>query len=412
MRLLSLLALIAASPAMAAERPDLPPLDRVMAALDGHPAVSAAQAEVEAAEAEADMLRAGPHEFLLSGDFIRRSVDREGKFDEYAATLSRAVRLPGKAGLDRAAGRAGIEAAENRMADARHEVALLLSTLWHDWLEAGALARADLDLLAAHDREVAALRRRLELRDAARIDLDRATAAGAAAAAQLAASRAMQAEARARLAAQFPELPLGAEPPLLADPALPAEGLQALRDLVISRSHEIGAAERDAERLAALAARARLDRLPDPSVGVRLFSERDGLERGAGVVASVPLGFGQRRAAAGQAGAQARAAGYSRDAVRREIAAEAEADKSNAETRYAAWQSAAEAASDVAVALARTEAGYRLGAIELADLLGARRQAGEARRTEIAARAQAARALLKIRIDAHVIWAPVEAHDH
>ena len=38
------------------------------------------------------------------------------------------------------------------------------------------------------------------------------------------------------------------------------------------------------------------------------------------------------------------------------------------------------------------------------DLLYARRQAGEARRSEIMARSEAARALLKLEIDSHSLW--------
>ena len=42
--------------------------------------------------------------------------------------------------------------------------------------------------------------------------------------------------------------------------------------------------------------------------------------------------------------------------------------------------------------------------VKLDDLLYARRQAGEARRSEIMARSEAARALLKLEIDSHSLW--------
>src|SRR3546814_1499146 len=60
--------------------------------------------------------------------------------------------------------------------------------------------------------------------------------------------------------------------------------LAAMRDLVIERSHEIRAADREAQRLAVVARRIRADRIADPSFGVRLFSERGGMEQGAGIV--------------------------------------------------------------------------------------------------------------------------------
>src|SRR3546814_7311364 len=89
---------------------------------------------------------------------------------------------------------------------------------------------------------------------------------------------------------------------------VPAQRLAAMRDLVIERSHEIRAAEREAQRLAVVAQRVRADRIADPSFGVRLFSERSGMEQGAGVVMSMPLGGGHRRAAADRASAEGNAA--------------------------------------------------------------------------------------------------------
>ena len=52
----------------------------------------------------------------------------------------------------------------------------------------------------------------------------------------------------------------------------------------------------------------------------------------------------------------------------------------------------------------RTATGHRLGELDLAALLLARRQHNDARRMEIATRADAIRALVRLQIDAHVIW--------
>src|SRR3546814_20549405 len=79
---------------------------------------------------------------------------------------------------------------------------------------------------------------------------------------------------------------------------VPAQRLAAMRDLVIERSHEISAAEREAQRLAVVAQRVREDRIADQSFGVRLFSERSGTEKGGGVGMSQTMGVGHNRAAA------------------------------------------------------------------------------------------------------------------
>lgn len=107
-------------------RTGLAPEALVQTALDAHPSVEAAKARIGVAEADARALKAGPHEFSVSGSYISRSVDREGRYNEYDATLSRGLRLPGKSRLDRKAGEFGISAAENRWEDAKHQAALLL----------------------------------------------------------------------------------------------------------------------------------------------------------------------------------------------------------------------------------------------------------------------------------------------
>src|SRR3546814_9025852 len=68
--------------------------------------------------------------------------------------------------------------------------------------------------------------------------------------AQAANSRAAREQARVALAANFPEIPLPIEPPETSVAMVPAQRLAAMRDLVIERSHEIRAAEREAQRLA------------------------------------------------------------------------------------------------------------------------------------------------------------------
>ena len=399
----ALVALLTPAGALA-QRADLPPSEKVAEALDNHPAVAAARARVDAARADRDMLAKGTHEIAVTGSYVRRSVDREGGYDEFDATIARPFRLPGKAALDREAGALGIEVAENRMEDARHQTALLLSGYWNDWLVAGALYRNDLDTVRWLEKELSALRRRVALRDAAALDVDQAMAALAQAQAQAANSLAAREQARVALAANFPEIPLPIEPPETSVAMVPAQKLAAMRDLVIERSHEIRAAEREAQRLAVVARRVRADRIADPSFGVRLFSERSGMEQGAGVVMSMPLGGGHRRAAADRASAEGNAAQLEHMSVQRTVRAIADADLSSATLRLEAWKNTDLSAQSAASALARTERGYQLGQIDLADLLYARRQAGEARRSEIMARSEAARALLKLEIDSHSLW--------
>lgn len=391
-------------PATLPAEPGLPDSAAVAAALDAHPAVIAAEARVTAAGAEAAALASGTHEFTLSAGYSQRSVDREGRYNEYDATLSRAFRLPGKAALDRDIGRFGMAAAQNRSEDARHQTALLLSDSWWDWVSAAAEARVDRQAAANYEAMLAAVRRRVALRDAAQLEADQAEAAlgSARLAAELSSGR--EAVARARLTARFPGLALPASAPELPAPELPKAGVAALGERIVGRSHEIAAAVAEEHRASAQADRVRRDRLADPSLGVRLFSERGGAERGAGLVLSLPLGGGHRRALADKAEAEAGVARAELQAARIAITEMATADVAEAQFRHEAWRRAREGLNAQVAALIKLRRGQAAGEIGLAEVLLGERQVHDAFRAEASARAEALRAITRLRIDSHELW--------
>ncbi|MEJ2408173.1 MAG: TolC family protein [Novosphingobium sp.] len=392
------------APLHAGAEPGLPDTADVIAALDAHPSVQAARARTGAARAQARALARGSHEVTFSGSYINRSVDREGSYDEFDGQLLRAFRLPGKARLDREIGRYGVKAAENRAEDARHQAATLLAESWWNWLGAGEEARVDRQAVANYEKLLDAVRRRVAVRDAAQLDADQAEAALGAARVAAQQSDGREALARARLAAQFPSLPLGDGAPSVPRPELPPEGIAALGQKVIEHSHEIAAADAEAGRADSASARARADKIADPSFGVRMFSERGGAERGAGVLFSMPLGGGHRSALADQADAEAGAARADAMAVRFAVKEMAEADMTEARFRYTAWQRARDGLTAQLAALAKLREGHKAGEIDLSDELFGERQVHDAFRTEASARTEAMRAITRLRIDSHAIW--------
>lgn len=400
----ALLLLAGVSSQAMAQDADLPPEQVVNGLLDTQPLVEAAVARVGAANAKAEALRKGPNEITAQGTLSRRNVDNDGNYIEYDTTVSRPFRLPGKAALDRRAGTLGVDIAQNRAEDARHQAALMLAGLWYDWVLATELQRNASVLVENQRSLVTSTRRRMELRDAAEIDVQQASAALALAEAQMGDAAAARDRAKAMLEVRFPDLPLPAEAPRLADPVVPAEGLGGLKRLIVERSHEIAAAVGTAERQEVLARRARADRFADPSLGVRVFSERSGQEQGAGLFMSLPLGGGHRRALANEAMAEATATQAERMDVEAEIMGNAAADVAEFQARKAAWQSSRDAVTRAERSAQLAARGQELGAIDLAERLYADRQANEARAQELAARASAARLILKLRIDAHTMW--------
>ncbi len=387
----------------------LPPLEMVEATLAAHPKVIAANARIRAAEAQARGLAAGPHEFELSGGYNRREVRLEGRFDEFDATVQRGVRLPGKAALDRRAGALAIEVAEFSRDEARHEAALEFAEHWYDWVAASTEAAVQAETVAGHEREVAAVRRRVELKDASALEADQTTMALEIARADLADDRGRAEVALGRLAALYPGVPAPALPATLPTPVLAPQEAMRLRDLAVERDHEVAAAAAEAARQGVLAERARKDRFADPSLGVRVFSERSRDEWGGGVVATIPFGGARRSAAADQRLAESRAAAADLAGLTAASRANADAGRIATLSAVEVWSASTRALERARSAARRQRIAYEAGASSLAELLYAERQAGEAARTEASQRVTALEAIVRLRINAHVLWA---APDH
>jgi len=389
--------------------PGLPPTVDVVQALDASPQVEAAQAKTQAARADATALAQGPHEFTLTTSYLRRRVNDasgvgNGRFDEFEAQITRPVRLPGKAALDRQIGAQGVVYAENMAEDTRHQAALRLAQGWWDWLGAAQEQSVDHQAVMNYETLLASVKRRVALRDASALEEAQASAALDSARAQSERSRGREMVARARLAAQFPKLRLPAAAPDVPMPQLPKDGLDPLHDKILGRSHELAAATALSRQADAQAERADKERLGDPILGLRVFSEKGGVEKGAGVVFAMPFGGGARAAQFSRASAQASAAQADLQAVRLAMREVADVDMAEAQSFLRVWHSADDALKAQASALQKIRRGQQLGEISLADVLIAERMVHDALRAEAIARTDAMRALTRIRIDAHELW--------
>ncbi|AER56092.1 outer membrane efflux protein [Pseudoxanthomonas spadix BD-a59] len=401
-----LVAVLASLPAAALAQDYLPPEHLVGIALEAQPNVRAAMARAGAATANARALSVGSHEFEASVIPQYRTTDADGDFREWEALLSRRIRLPGKARLDRQIGDHTRSAADLRLDDAEHQAARRLLELWMGWLGSSVSAEETSAQQALLVRERDALARRVALGDAAQRDLELFEAERAQLAVQAIGARAAAIAARQALAAEFPQIPLPERAPALPEPvALPGD-VQAWRELIIARSHEIGIAREDATRQSLVAARARADRRPDPSVGVRVMSDRSNDERAIGLVLSVPIGSAYRSAQAAAESANATAAEADADAVRLMIEQAAWATAQAAQDRMVQWQLQQQSLAAQTAASTRTRRAWELGEIPLSEYLLAQRNQRQAQLAEALARVQALQAILLVRVDTHELWHP------
>lgn len=395
----------------------LPPEAVARSALESHPNVVAARARLDFAKAQADRLRAGEYETIVEGaSGVRRVADyyaTPGRAPgatvvEGYVGLQRGVRLPAKAALDERNGDLGIQVAADEVDDARHQTGLALADAWFNWVQASAAAKLDRSAVDGATKALAAMHRRVELKDAAPLELQQVEAASAIARAKAEMSAGDALSARISLEAGFPELPLPAVAPMVPEPVDAPSPLGGWQQAIVSRSHEIRIAELKAEQQRAVADRAGLDRRADPTFGVRAFSEQGNREHGVQVTVSIPFG-GARRSAV-FAGELARTSDLEAQAakVRRDILALAGSDVAAMSSRLRAWRATKLAQSAAEISARLQLRAYQLGEKDLSDTLLANGQFYQAMRAEIDARTEAWRAISKLRLDAHALWADVD----
>lgn len=382
----------------------LPSQELVLKVVQGTPEVQAAQARLDRAVAEARMRQVGPHEPQLSLIPQTRRIDGDRRYREWEIDLSRGVRWPGKARLDREIGAAGREAASLAFEDAHHAAARRLLGLWSDWQRAAAATALHEAQLAAWQRERSAIARRVQLGDAAARDQIALDAAVAQAEAAVAQAQADADTTRLALSSAFPDLPLPAQVHLPAAPIALDGSDTGWVELIQQRSHEIGTAAAIARKKDAEARRARADRLPDPQIGLRMISDRGGREQAFGVTVTMPLGVSYRAAEAAAAGADAMGAEADLAMARRDVGRDARQVVTLARAHYTIWQRQQQAAAATASSADKAERGYALGELGLDEMLIARRAAQEAELAASRAEIDAIEAVTRVKVDAHAMW--------
>lgn len=402
-----LLLVLASGSANAAQTDDamLPPAELVLRAISVTPEVQGAEAGVSRADAQARMRASGSYEPQITAIPQRRRVEGDRTYNEWELDVTRSVRWPNKVRLDREIGAHGQEAAQLGLEDAHHAAARRLLATWSDWQRARAERAQLAQLVDVAQRDRDAIARRVALGDAAERERIAADAALAQSRAALQRAQAAQTQAELLWRSVFPTVPLP-EREVPADYTPPElEGSdQAWVELIIARSHEIGASAALARQKDAQARRARADRMPDPSVGLRVINDLGGRERAYGVVLGIPLGGSYRRAEAASASADAQAAEADLAVVKRDVERNARAVVAAARAQREIWDSQRQALAAAREHASKAARAYALGESGIAELLAARRTEQEAALAERQAAIDALEAVTRVRVDAHAIW--------
>lgn len=403
--------------ATAAQADYLPDPAAAEAALWTAAGVAQARGEFAAQTLRSESLRHGRSEWTVGADLAQRSVrttprDTQG---EWGLLVSRPLRMPARAEADRALGGALVAHAEASLGEALHESGRQLLALWFDWLGEASQAQLWQAQIALAEEQLAGVEARIRLGEAPRSERVSAEAALAQVRLQQQQAVARAQQARSRLQAQFPSLPVAADETLPA-PAPPSGTVDDYVAAVLAHSHELMRARRQAEVLQAEARQLAKRRSVDPSVGVFYKNEAGGDEHVTGLSVGLTLPGAARRTdqqAAEQLSATARDAAVRLEQRLRE---EARADFEAAAAHAASWQQADRAAQALAEAARLSARAYGLGEGSLDQVLLHRRLALEgqlaAQQTQLAALSAHARLLL----DSHQLWpldvAEDSAHAH
>ena len=387
--------------------PDLPPTELARESIDQDPAVVEARRALTAAGHGAAALRTGSHEWTTRLAAQRRRYNNGGTnnngSNEWTASLERTIRIGGKAGIDAQLGDSELIVGQARIGEARHEAARALADLWLDTLATSRQRELWTEQLSFAQASHQAVEKRRKAGDASMLDVNIARADLIEVQRQLSVASSAEAKAKAKLAVRFPTLKY--EPKPLSEPAALDMSLPQWRDRILAESDPIKIAEGLLKKAELSAARAKADRIPDPTVGVYTGSEAFRNERIIGLSVSIPLSGSYRSERMQQALQEAEVARAKVERQKREEEAEVVEAYADATGGLERWRLASLGLATTRDSARLTQRAYSLGEADLQTLLLARRQALEASTAAEHARVEALRWHYRLLVDAHLIWA-------
>jgi len=374
------------------------------AALWASPMAANARGEFAAQTLRSQSLQNGREEWTVGADILQRRIETPRDTQaEWGLALSRPLRLPARAEADRALGGALTAYAEASLGEALHESGRQLLALWFDWLTEASQSQLWQAQIALVDQQLATVNSRIRLGEAPRSERVNAEAALAQVRLQQQQAATREQQARNRLLAQFPGLPVSADGALPL-PVPPGGTADDYVNAVLEHSHELFRARRQAAVLQAEARQLATRRNADPNVGVFYKNEAGGNEHLVGLNVGLTLPGSGRRT--NQQAAEQLATTAQDAAIRLEqrLRQEARADFEAASAQAANWQQADLAAQALAEAARLAARAYSLGEGSLDQVLLNRRLGLEGQLMAQRAQLDALAAHARLKLDAHQLW--------
>jgi len=385
----------------------LPDPKAAEAALWASSSVAQARGDYAAQSLRSQSLQQGRDEWKVDAEIDQRRIQTtpSDNFAEWGLALSRPIRMPARAEADRTLAGALNAHAEASLGEALHESGRQLLALWFDWLNQSSQSGLWQAQRQLAEQQLATVNSRIRLGEAPRSERVNAEAALAQIRMQQQQAATRMQQARSRLLAQFPALPLTADT-TLPQPAQP--GFQGSADqyvdAVLEHNHELFRARRQADVLQAEARQLAKLRSVDPTVGVFYRNEMGGNEHVLGLGVGLTLPGRARRT--DQEAAELLATTAQDAAIRLEqrLRADARTDFETATAQTANWEQAHQAALALDEASRLAARAYSLGEGNLDQVLLNRRLALDGQLTAQQVQLDALAANARLKLDAHQLW--------
>ena len=407
----AILGTLAMLPMMAGAAPDaqryLPAETLVKEALLASPGIQSARAQKEALNLRAQTLRTGNAEFTLRANLQQRRVPAsQERLNEHTLSLERPVRLWGKSAVDGQLSDKTSALADITFNDAMHEASRELMKLWFVHAQA-ALGFSQAQQQVASATQIHQLAQaRFKQGEIARMDVELTQAELQRAQAALQLAQAERDKAATAWVHRYPGLPLSTQSLVINPQDIGdfAESQAVLRQAFLEQNHELNMLRLEAERLQLWAERARLDRLPDPTVGVYSARDRNGAEQVTGLSLSMPLSGSVRRDHALATLADAQAAADKVRRLQQQLSAEFDQGWTAFHSQRLAAAQLQSAADTQKRAADKSRKAYALGEHSLFEMLMIARAAHEQQFAASRMQLEMLESLALLQLELHQIW--------
>ncbi|TCM61152.1 outer membrane protein TolC [Acinetobacter calcoaceticus] len=389
----------------------------VQQSLEQHPLLMRSAAELDYALALQQKFNIGDNPWTFNTGLQMRRADASNEQSssshsyEPSIGIEKQLRLPSKLNLDRELGQSVLNLAELAYLDQWHEASKLMLMQWFDYLTALSHVQRSQEQLQLIQQQMDILTQRVRIGDVARLELMLLSNQQQQVQAQLLQNQSQVQHYQLILKRYFSgQLPshFSTDQIQLLDSRY---SQQDWVDSVLNDNHELKLAQRQAQHMHSLLQRQQLDKRPDPTVGLGYSQEQKGAEHLISLSLSIPLSTQQVKVATKMAQAEAKKADIAAEQIKRRLIDETILSYQQLQQTQQRIQHAQTLSSQLQNQHALMNKAYKLGEINLNELLLHSQQLIESKSNLDQAKIDYAKNMAILLLNSHLIWTPTHLHD-